>query len=87
MKTDASSNPYIDVRGVRLTYVKVENRAHEKNWPGCDVLRINAYKEDPAVSQSLMPGPEIPLGNEGEEFGKLIIGLHHLFAEVRSGNA
>lgn len=61
IQKDSSRNPYLEVGNVRITYVPRNQRQSAKDWAGSDVIRIQAYKEDPAVSKSLFPGAEFPI--------------------------
>ena len=54
MKKDSKGNSYTEVRNIRLTIVKSENRRPDKDWPGMDVIRIQAYRN--LTSNSLHKG-------------------------------
>lgn len=75
VRIDGSGNPYIDVSYVRVTYIPADHRKPEANWAGCDVLRIQAYKNDD--SNAVFPGAEFPLKDwtYGVELAKSILHL------------
>ncbi|HHW41586.1 MAG TPA: hypothetical protein GXX19_10640 [Syntrophomonadaceae bacterium] len=59
IQTDAKGQPYVEVENVRITYVKAVQRDPGKDWPGCDDLRIQAYRGD--GTKSLHMGAELPI--------------------------
>ncbi|WP_167597978.1 hypothetical protein [Leeuwenhoekiella sp. ZYFB001] len=59
MERDSKGNIYTEIKNIRLTYVKSANRAPDKDWPGSDVIRIQAYRD--GTSKSLHRGAEIPV--------------------------
>ncbi|MGC8605227.1 MAG: hypothetical protein ACP5VS_16290 [Desulfomonilaceae bacterium] len=61
IQKDGSGNPYVEVGNVRITYVPRSQRQSAKDWAGSDVIRIQAYKDDPAVCKALFPGAEFPV--------------------------
>jgi len=63
MKTDSKGNIYKEVNNLRISYIKSSNRKPNKDWPGSDVIRIQAYRD--GVSASLHMGAEIPISNSG----------------------
>lgn len=63
MQTDGSGQLYKDVGNIRVTYISSQARDQSKNWSGQDVIRVNAYKTDPSVSQALHPGAELPIAD------------------------
>lgn len=42
LQKDSSNHPYLEVENLRLTYVSSKDRLPDKDWPGCDVIRIQA---------------------------------------------
>jgi hypothetical protein len=59
----------------RVTLVKAKNRDHAKNWAGCDVLRIQSYRN--LESEKVMMGAEYPLDSP-EALDELIKALQDL---------
>jgi hypothetical protein len=59
----------------RVTLVKAKNRDHAKNWAGCDVLRIQSYRN--LESENVMMGAEFPLDSP-EALDDLINALQEL---------
>jgi hypothetical protein len=57
---------YTEVGNLRVTYVPAAERRPEANWAGSDVIRIQAYKNDPALSKALYLGAEFPVSSERE---------------------
>jgi len=55
----APGHVYIEVGNLRITYVPSKDRPPEKDWPGCDVIRIQAYRD--SVSSALHRGAELPI--------------------------
>jgi hypothetical protein len=55
-----------DVSNLRVTFVPATDRKPEANWAGSDVIRIQAYRQDPAVSKSMFMGAEFPVGTEAD---------------------
>jgi hypothetical protein len=64
MKTDSKGNIYTEIKNIRITHVKSANRAPDKDWPGKDVIRIQAYRD--GTSKSLHRGAEIPIDNKSD---------------------
>jgi len=48
--------------------------------PGCDVVRIQAYKDDPAVSKALFQGAEFPVESH-KQVVELISAVAYLIAQ------
>ena len=75
-KIDSKGNTYIEVGNLRLSYIEQKNRSNTKDWPGADVIRIQAYRD--SVSKALHQGAEYPVYDEKdiyklfEAFSKLM---------------
>lgn len=80
IKTDGSRNPYVEVSNVRITHVPRSQRQSAKDWAGSDVIRIQAYKDDPAVSKALFPGAEFPVESH-KQVVELISAVAYLIAQ------
>ncbi len=52
-----------DVDNIRVTYVPAGDRPEDANWAGSDVIRVQAYRQDPTESHSLHRGAEFPLAD------------------------
>lgn len=52
-----------DVDNIRVTYVPADERSADANWAGFDVIRVQAYRQDPSISQSLHRGAEFPISD------------------------
>ena len=50
-----------DVDNIRVTYVPASERPENADWAGCDIIRIQPYRQDPSVSKSLCMGAEFPV--------------------------
>jgi len=50
-----------DIDNIRVTYVPAAERPLEANWADSDVIRIQAYKQDPTISHALHFGAEFPV--------------------------
>lgn len=72
---DSKGNIYIEVGNLRITYVEQKNRSSAKNWPGADVIRIQAHRD--STSKSLHQGAEYPVVNE-----KSIYNLFEAFSKL-----
>ena len=59
---DSKNNKYIDLKNIRISYVDHKNRPVNKNWPGADVIRIQAYRGD--RTNALHQGAELPISNK-----------------------
>lgn len=55
---DGKGHAYIDVNGVRFTYIPTKDRRQGRNWAGQDVISVRAYRAD---GRSLHRGAEIPI--------------------------
>lgn len=44
----------------RVTLVKAKNRDHAKNWAGCDVLRIQSYRNLASENVMMLSSFSIP---------------------------
>ena len=64
IKEDSSGNPYVDAGNIRITYVPQGSRAANLDWAGSDIVRVQAYKGDPAQSQALHLGAEFPIKDD-----------------------
>ncbi len=81
MQHDGRNNQYTDFQDTRLTLVL--NREAGSDWSSTPVLRIQKYN-DPAGSQSLRPGPEIPIPTKADGF-RLIAELAMLLERLPYG--
>ena len=79
---DSRGQKYVDVRTARITYVRADQRAPEKNWPGMDVIRVQAYAD--GKGGKLYPGAEIPLESPNDAF-ELLMALCQLFRAEAKG--
>lgn len=61
IKKDSKGNLYVEMENIRLTYVQRESRPSEKDWPGKDVIRIQAKR---GKGDSLHRGAELPVENQ-----------------------
>ena len=59
MKIDGKGNRYNEIKNQRISYIKSGNRKPDKDWPGVDVIRIQAYKG--GNTNSLHLGAEMPI--------------------------
>lgn len=59
-----TGNFYLDSGNLRVTYVPATGRGPEADWAGSDVVRIQAYRQDPADGQALHRGAEFPVTGE-----------------------
>ena len=59
--TDQAGNIFTELENIRVTYVDQENRSESKNWANCDVIRIQAKRDD--TSNRLHLGAEIPISS------------------------
>ena len=75
IQTDSKGNVYIEVGNLRISYIEQKNRSNTKDWPGADVLRIQAYRD--SVSKALHQGAEYPVYNE-----KSIYNLFEAFSKL-----
>jgi len=83
IQTDDRGQPYVEVENIRITYVKADQRDRSKDWPGCDVLRIQAYKGD--GTKSLHRGAELPISSRDgwEGWSVLKAALEGLEAHIK----
>jgi len=72
MQLDSKNHNYLEVGNIRVTYVPVEDRDHNSDWSGHDVIRIQSYKNDENKSMHL--GAEFPI-ESSERFIELISAL------------
>ncbi len=75
---NGKGNLYFDLVTARITYVERAKRPSEKDWPGSDVIRIQAYK-NPSKSKALFPGAEIPINEDA-----ILEMIQHLCELVRT---
>jgi hypothetical protein len=75
IKKDRPGHIYIDVNGVRLTYIPAKDRPAPKDWAGQDVLAIRAYRD----GRQLHRGAEIPIGG-GEGVADVMVALFLLLS-------
>jgi hypothetical protein len=80
MPLDSSQNLYEDCGNVRITFVP--RRSDARDWSGSDGIRIQAYRDDPKVSQALLMGAEFPIASEGDLLG-LIETLCQIYRQGR----
>ena len=57
---DRSKSSYVEVSNLRITYVPRSQKQSAKDWDGSDVIRIQAYKDDPAGVKISFSGSRIP---------------------------
>jgi hypothetical protein len=57
---------YEEVGNLRITFVPADERKPGADWAGSDVIRVQAFRQDPAISKSLNMGPEFPCNTEAE---------------------
>jgi len=79
MKKDSKGNDYIDIDNIRVTLVRAINRTAANNWPGCDVIRIQAYV-DPANTSALHRGAEFPVNTKDEiiDLVRVLLEIHKI---------
>lgn len=63
MPADRTGNYYEDVGNLRVTFVRAAYRRQEADWSGENVIRIQAYKGDPAETRKLHRGAELPVSS------------------------
>ena len=78
IQTDSKGNVYIEVGNLRISYIEQKNRSNTKDWPGADVLRIQAYRD--SNSKALHQGAEYPVYNEKDIY-KLFRAISKLMDE------
>jgi len=66
----------------RVTLVQAKNRDRDKDWSGCDVLRIQSYLNQ--ESDRVMPGAEFPL-EAPEDLDALLNALRDLVKAKGTG--
>jgi hypothetical protein len=81
MEKDSRGNVYFEVDNIRITYVESCNRNPDKDWPGTDVIRIQAYRD--GESSLLHRGAEIPI-DTSEKINELISALQEIYLLVKS---
>jgi hypothetical protein len=67
-----------DVDNIRVTYIPANERPVDKNWAGCGVIRVQAYRQNPAESRSLHLGAEFPVP-DAAAFTRLIETLLNVY--------
>jgi hypothetical protein len=77
---DGSGNSYVEISNLRITYVPRSQRQSAKDWAGSDVIRVQAYKDDPALSKSLFQGAEFPVESH-KQVVELISAVAYLIAQ------
>jgi len=77
---DSRGHVYGRVGNIRITYIPAADRMPEKDWPGSDVIRVQAYKD--ATSESLHMGAEFPVSTPSD-FGDLIGGICQVYGEAK----
>jgi len=77
---DGSGNSYVEISNLRITYVPRSQRQSAKDWAGSDVIRVQAYKDDPAVSKALFQGAEFPVESH-KQVVELISAVAYLVAQ------
>ncbi len=55
-----------EVGNLRITFVPASERRPDADWAESDVIRIQAFRQDPSISKSLNMGPEFPCNTEAE---------------------
>lgn len=77
---DSKGNKYIEVENIRITFVKQATRSSAKNWPGEDVLRIQAKKDN--ISNALHRGAELPMYKKEKSVYNFIENLTKLMNDI-----
>jgi hypothetical protein len=81
IQVDQSGNSFVEVGNLRVTYVPAAKRKEDKRWTDADVIRVQAYRGDPAHSKSLHKGGEFPLrGGDANALADLIAGICQLYS-------
>lgn len=73
---DGAGNHYVNVENVRVTLVLAKDRPTEKDWPGQNCLRIQAYRGD--ENDALCQGAELPIGSD-PNVSRNLIGIMKAF--------
>jgi hypothetical protein len=55
-----------EIGNLRITFVPADERNPSADWAGSDVIRIQAFRQDPSISKSLYIGPEFPCDSEAD---------------------
>lgn len=79
---DGKGHIYSDVSNIRVTYIPARDRDPGKDWAGSDVIRVQSYREDPSISQSLHQGAEFPI-SDPEVFGQFVAAICEVYATGR----
>lgn len=79
MQVDSKGNSYVEVENIRITYVKQINRLGAKDWPGTDVIRIQAYRG--GGTNQMHMGAEYPIYDSKDGY-KLIAAISTLFSNI-----
>ncbi|MCU7490541.1 MAG: hypothetical protein HF312_02660 [Ignavibacteria bacterium] len=72
MDRDSKNHFYLEVDNIRVTYIPSQDRAPNRDWAGCDVIRIQAKRNN--EDNSLHLGAELPIASS-ERFIELISSL------------
>ena len=78
---DNKGHIYGRVGNIRVTYIPAADREPEKDWPGSDVIRVQAYKD--STSDSLHRGAEFPVPTPAD-FADFVAAVCQVYAEGRS---
>jgi hypothetical protein len=78
MHKDSKGNDYLEIGNIRVSLVRSSNRTAAKNWPGCDVIRIQAYRGN--ANSSLHKGAEFPVNSKNEivDLVRVLLELHRI---------
>lgn len=77
IKIDGKGNKYVEVGNLRISIIRSENRPSDKDWPGQDVLRIQAYRGE---AKYLHMGSELPISKK-DNLIDLISAIIHIYKE------
>lgn len=79
---DSRDNIFVDLENIRISYVESSNRSSDKDWPGADVLRIQAYRGE---GSALHKGAELPI-HDKDNIVDLIEVLIKIYKELGKEN-
>ena len=76
---DSKGNVYLELENIRISFVKSSKRISENDWPGCDVLRIQAYRGE---GKSLHMGAELPIKSKDDiiELVDVLVEIYRLIS-------
>lgn len=78
MGKDSKNNDYLEIGNIRVSLVRATNRTASKNWPGCDVIRIQAYRGN--TNSALHKGAEFPVNSKNEiiDLVRILLEMHRI---------